>query len=265
MERDTLVAALARKKAEQAQLEEQSKTDERQFTQQEFYKLAQAVANATGVLLQFLRTHEGKTQVTNFPDSVKTPDILKVEKAIKELVKATKPEKQDNSDVVAKLEAVNESVKAIPAPLEAVTVTNIADIASTLENAVKKLETRLSKLELSPKITVPKPQVTVEKTNVAGIIKELKGVKQEIIDKPVPGTTVVQTDPLIRFTPANMDDASTVQYYSYIAATGEYYIRKVDKSGAYTTIRYYFGTGGGSAHDTAWTGRAGLTYTMWSQ
>lgn len=267
MDPNSLIEAARRKREEEQQAELEREQAEKDFTMEQFRSITTAMAQMTKVLLDFIQQQEIKTNITNFPDKIGTPDSDKVVKAVKSLEKALKPEKMDNKDVVKAIKELNQNIKSLPskiAPTDAVEVTNIKEMTDTLAKSQKTLTDALNRLELSPKITVPKPTVTVQPTDTKSIVQELKKVKQEIIDKPVPGTPTFVQDPLIRFTPANMDDSTTVQYYSYIATDGEFYIRKVDKSGAYTTIRFYFGKGTAATHDTAWTNRASLTYTMWA-
>lgn len=260
-----LIEAAKRKEEEALSAELEKEQAEKDFTIEQFRSIASAIADSAGMLVQFLNGYEPKTEVKNFPKTIGTPDVEKVVKAVKSLEKSLKPQKIDNSDVITALQAVKDAVSAIPTMPETIEVSNIDKVSSELKNGLRDVLKRLEKLEFSPKITVPKPTVTVQPTDVKGIVKELRAVKQEIIDKPVPGTPTFVQDPLIRFTPVNMDDSTNVQYYSYIANDGEFYIRKVDKSGAYTTVRFYYGTGGASGHNTAWTNRAALTYKMWTE
>jgi len=264
MDPKALVQAVARQRAEVQQAQDAESQAEKDFTIAQFQSVAKAVTDATTVLVQYLSKLEPKVEVKNFPKQESDKDVVK---AVKGLEKTLKPQKVDNADVIKAIKLLDKSIAAIPKLMprtEAVSVTNIAEVAQSLAEGQRQLTAALNKLELSPKITVPKPQVTVQPTDVKGVIKAIKEVKQEVIDKPVPGTTVVPTDPLIRFTPANMDDTGDIEYYSYIATDGEFYIRKVDGTGSYKTIRFYFGKGTSATHDAAWTARAGLTYRMWT-
>jgi hypothetical protein len=266
MDPNLLIEAAKRKQEAIQQSELEREQAEKNFTMEQFRSITVAMAEMTKVFMDFIRQQEIKTNITNFPDKIGTPDSDKVVKAVKSLEKALKPEKMDNKDVVKAINELNKNIKSLPgkiAPTDAVEVTNIKEMTDTLAKSQKTLTDALKSLELAPKITVPKPEVHIQPTDTKGIVKALKEVKKEIIDKPVPGTPTFVQDPLIRFTPVDMDDSTTVQYYSYIATDGEFYIRKVDKSGAYTTIRFYFGKGVDD-YNTAWTGRAALTYTMWA-
>lgn len=261
---ETLVQAVARKQAEAASVEQAKAQAEKDFTVAQFKAVAQSVMQATALLVDYLPKLEPKVEVKNFPKQESDKEVVK---AVKNLEKSLKPQKFDNKDVIAAVKQLDASIKSIPGLMpqpEAVDMTQVVDMVKTLSEGQKKLTEALNKLEMSPKITVPKPVVTVQPTDVKGLIKVMKEVKQEVIDKPVPGTPTFVQDPLIRFTPANMDDSGDIEYYSYIASDGEFYIRKVDGSGTYKTIRFYFGKGTAATHDTAWTARAGLTYTMWT-
>jgi hypothetical protein len=259
-----LIDSLQRKQAE----EQQAKQSEKQITADQFKSITRAVTQSTSVLVKFLQQYKPTTSVDNFPDSISTPDIDKVVQELKALGKSLKPVVNDNSDVISSINKLSKELAKLPSKMpttDSVEVTNLQELKNSFEGGIQALQKAIEAIEVKPKVTVPKAQITVEKTNVAGLIKEVKKVAKEVREKPITPVSVTPTDPLIRFTPVNMDDSSTVQYYSYIATSGEFYIRKVDKSGAYTTIRFYWGNGGAGEHDTAWTGRAGLTYTMWSQ
>jgi len=263
MESINLAEAIAAKRQQDQAEAAQKDIAEKNFTIEQFSTIVHALGKATATLIQFLEQYEPKTEIKNFPKQIGTPDVKDVVKAVKGLEKTLKPQALDNSDVVKAIKSLNDTIAKLDQ--SEVKVSNLSDIGSQINSSLTKLQKSLDKVELSPKITVPKPQVTVQPTDVRSLVKVMKEVKQEVIDKPVPGTTVVQTDPLIRFTPVDMDDSSKVQYYSYIASKGDYYIRKVDKSGAYTTIRFYWGDGGPTAYNTDWANRASLTYKMWSE
>lgn len=263
MNAESLLEAAARKQADDLAKEKAQELAEQQAIADQFGKIVTALGQATQVMIRFLQSHE--TKVSNFPDSIKTPDSDKVVKAVDKLGKTLKPNEQDDSKVIQAIKDLEKTTKEKEMPVtEAVEVTNFSELTKSLAKDLKSLQKAVEALEMKPKITLPAPVVNVPKTDVKGIINALEKVRSEVELKPVPGTTVVPTDPLIRFTPANMDDATSVQYYSYIATDGEFYIRKVDKSGAYTTIRFYFGKGTAATHDTAWTNRASLTYSMWT-
>lgn len=263
MDQETLVQAVARKRAEVEAAKQAEVKAEQDFTIAQFQSVAQAVTDATGVLVKLLNKLEPKVEVKNFPKDT-SKDVVT---AVKSLGKTLKPQKVDNADVIKAIKLLNESIAKIPALMprtEAVEVTNIAEVAQTLAEGQKKLTEALNKLELSPKITVPKPTVTVQPTDVKGVIKELKNVAKEIVDKPITPVSVTPTDPLVRFTPAHVDDDNAVQYFGYIATDGEWFIRKFDTSVSPKTLTFHFGTGGASAYNAAFAARAGLTYTMWT-
>lgn len=66
------------------------------------------------------------------------------------------------------------------------------------------------------------------------------------------------------FQASDMDEASNPSYYGFLADDGRWIImEKTDNVGAtgITTVRYCFGQ---SDYTTAWTGRAGLTYSYYN-
>lgn len=267
MDQSFLIEAARRKREEEQQTELNREQAEKDFTMEQFRSITTAMAEMTKVFMDFVKQQEIKTNITNFPDKIGTPDSDKVVKAVKNLEKTLKPEKIDNKDVIKAIKELNQNIKSLPskiAPTDAVEVTNMKEMTDTLTKSQKILTDALNGLEMSPKITVPKPTVTIQPTDTKSIVAELKKVKKEIIDKPVPGTTHVPTDPLVRFTPTDIDDTGDIQYFGYIATDGEWYIRKYDRTGTYKTLRFNFGSGGAATYATAWTGRAGLTYTMWT-
>lgn len=263
MDAQSLLEAAARKQADDLAKEKAQEQADQQAITDQFGSIVTALGQATKVMIKFLESHE--TKVSNFPDSIKTPDTDKVVKAVDKLGKTLKPTEQDDSKVLKALDEVKQAVKEIEMPVtEAVEVTNFKELTTSLSNDLKSLKKVVEALEMKPKITLPAPVVNVEKTDVKSVVNALKDVKQEIIDKPVPGTTVVPTDPLIRFTPAHVDDANDVKYYGYIATDGEFYIRKYDESVSPKTLTFYFGKGTAATYTTAFNNRASLTYRMWT-
>jgi len=62
-----------------------------------------------------------------------------------------------------------------------------------------------------------------------------------------------------KYQPSDSDEASTTRYYGYLGSGGEWYIMKNDTTAG--TYRYVTGTEG---YEAAWTGRASLTYSLFS-
>lgn len=59
---------------------------------------------------------------------------------------------------------------------------------------------------------------------------------------------------------SDMDTANDTKYYGYLKSNGRFYVmREVSSTGEF---RFYFGTSG---YSTAWTGRAGLSYSLFSE
>lgn len=62
-----------------------------------------------------------------------------------------------------------------------------------------------------------------------------------------------------RFAASDLDESGDPKYYGFLAANGNWYI--MESSDSAGTFRYCYGESGYSA---AWTGRAGLTYGLFS-
>lgn len=68
-------------------------------------------------------------------------------------------------------------------------------------------------------------------------------------------------DPTSFYAISDIDDASTVQYFGFLAVDGRWYIQKYDTTAK--TFRYT--SSGTVAYATAWTDRASLTYDYFSE
>jgi hypothetical protein len=239
-------------------------TPEQQFEKAQTGEVVKSIKDTQKAMAKFLSSYKPNI---SFPEH-KEPDFKEVVGSIRELGKTLKPSKIDNTDIITALNSISSDMtKAVSeSKTETVSVSNLDGIVSTLERqskAIDALAKEVKAIKLSPNITVPTPIVNVAETDVKSIVKGLDTVKKAVIEKPTP-TTYVATDPLIKFTPADIDDAGAIQYFGYISVGGEWYIRKFDTSVSPKTIRFNFGTGGATAYNTAFTGRAGLTYTLWS-
>ena len=252
--RELLLGGLAAKR----QQEEEAAAQERQFTIDQFQSVARAMAQAAELMIKFLQTHRPKAEITNFPTEISTPDIDKVVEAIEQAQEALKPGNND-------------------------------DVIEVLEELLKKSEATnklLKGLEINPKVNVPAPVVNVKDPDLNPILKAIEANKPETVDLnpfikaqeetqkqlkavitavkniKMPGVPTTQTDPLIRYTAADVDDAGTVQYFGSIATDGHWYIKKYDTSVSPKTVRFAFGT---SNYATNFTNRASLTYKLWSE
>lgn len=217
-----------------------------EFAKAQFKSVVDAVMTANKELLKYMKAQR-TVSVDNLPESIKAADIAEVTKAVKGLEKALKPVKQDNSDVVAAIKGLQlnptykPEIKVAPTPV-----------------TVKAPEVKVDAPDLSP-ITKAIEANKPAPVDNAPLIKAIKDVSQQIIKKPTPVANT-PTDPLIYYLPADIDDASSVQYYGYTDNKGAWYVRQYDTSVAPKTIRFAFGQ---SAYTTNWTNRANLTYKVW--
>lgn len=63
------------------------------------------------------------------------------------------------------------------------------------------------------------------------------------------------------YQPSDQDVASDPQYYGFLKRDGQYYI--MEQNIASGTFRYYFNKDEDLVYETAWTGRAALSYGYW--
>ena len=67
------------------------------------------------------------------------------------------------------------------------------------------------------------------------------------------------TTPQREYVSSDVDESTTTRYYGFLSFDGRWIIRKlVTTTGAMTYAQ------GKNAYDTAWTGRAGLTYVRYN-
>ena len=236
--------------------------------------------------------HEPIVTVKNPVESVKTPDVGKVVNAIEQLIRVQKAVKTDYTPIVRELRALIPVLKAIPQqiempePTEEVEISNFEEITPLLEAIKTSLETLVN--AEARELVVPSPVVEVNERELdlspliksnAAVIKAIESI--HIPEIPVDDDTMIMqalaqvedavrtlrfpvpnhpTDPLIRYTPADIDDAGAVQYFGYVDMSGSWYIRRFDTGASPKTLRFAFGSSG---YD--FTQRASYIYKLWSQ
>jgi len=220
--------------------------------------------------------------------------------AIQKLDDTVKNKTDDDTAVIKAIAALIPALKAIPAaikmpitpePLESVSVTNLGEVTKPLADAIKLLQQTVKELKLDNKIDIPAPNVKVDAPNLSPLLtatdrveQAIKAIKfptipepkaidlsavtkaanattQAINDLTFPVAGATPTDPFVRYLPADIDDAGAVQYFGYTDVQGHWYIQKFDTSTSPKTIRF---TAGNTGYSAAFTGRVGLTYTVWS-
>ncbi|MEN6414367.1 MAG: hypothetical protein ABFC84_16640 [Veillonellales bacterium] len=76
------------------------------------------------------------------------------------------------------------------------------------------------------------------------------------------GGDVLGSDPTAKYKISDVDADAAVKYYGYLDADGNWYIMKEETTTGDQTYTYCKGA---TAYATAWTGRAGLTYDIFSE
>lgn len=218
-----------------------------EFIKTQFQGILDTLLQSNKAMLSFLKSYSPDVTVTNQPDSIKTPDVLEVTKAVKALEKALKPLKNDNSDVIQAIKSLKlsptytPSIQVAPTPVTVAAPIVKVD-APDLSSITKAIEAnKTAPVDLKPVVTA------------------LKAVQKSVDTKPTPVANT-PTDPLIYYLPADIDDANAVQYFGYTDNKGAWYIRKYDTSISPKTLRFAFGQ---ANYATNFTNRASLTYSVW--
>lgn len=244
---DQFLASIEQEKARREALPDPTE----EFAKTQFKSVVDAVAAANRALLAYMKSNQ-VAPVT----SVSTPDVAEVTKAVKALETALQPLKQDNSDVVAAINALQLSptykpeinVSPTPVTVKAPVVTVAAPDLKPITKAIK--DNKPAEVDLKP------------------LIAAVKDVSKQVIMKPTPVANT-PTDPLIQYAEADIDDVDatnalkTIRYYGYTNTSGAWYIRRLDATNIGTsgkTVRIVQGIGN---YATSWTNRASLTYVTW--
>lgn len=215
-----------------------------EFAKEQFASVVTAMSNASQAMLAFLKAYKPSVSVSNLPDSIKVPDVVK---AVNTLQKVLKPLKNDNSDVVKAIKSLELSPTYKPE-------INVSPTPVTVKAPVVKVDAP----DLSP-VTKAIQDNKPTPVDFKPVLNALKDVSAQIIKKPTPVANT-PTDPLVYYLPADIDDAGAVQYYGYTDNKGAWYIRKFDTSVSPKTLRFAFGQ---SNYMTNYTNRASLTYSVW--
>lgn len=255
MRPDQLVQSIQRAKQARAALPD----PEKEFAKEQFTSVISEIQASNKKLVAFLLKLSPDVTVKNFPKELKSSEIVK---AVKALESSLKPAAYDDKNVI---KALNQVV--------------------ALQEATQKA---LSRLDMSPNINVPAPVVKVATPDFKSLEKAIKDSKPEPVNIDLSGlskqleanlkaTKAVSdtikklrfpvsntpTDPLVKYSPGDIDDAAGstgINYYGFTDNFGAWYIRKFDQSVSPKTIRFCFGQ---SNYATNFANRAALTYTLW--
>lgn len=287
-----------RERVRQQSVDQQS-SEANDATQSQMRALIQTVISANQLLIGYLNRAELKVTVTNPTKaitSVATPDVARVVDAVQQLEMTVQNKTDDDSGVIAAIQSLLPELKAIPKSIqfpempegiEEVTIKNLDEVTMPLEHSLAELHAAISSLKLDPTINVAPPTVNVPEikldvllTALGKVEKAVGSIKMPTMPDPVDLKPLITTqkattkaieslrfpvsstptDPLIKYTPADIDDAGAVQYFGFTDNSGAWYIRKFDTGASPKTIRFAFGQG---AYATNWTGRTGLTYSIY--
>jgi hypothetical protein len=262
--------------------------------------VTKTIEDAINKLINFQASNTTVTVAnpTEAIETVHTPDVQEVVKALKDLQATITNEKPDDSGVIAAINELNNSIKSfiveIPKPIETVTVKNQVDYSKEL----KDLKTSIDKIELKPIINVPDTPddytaIIDELSKVVSAVKEITfpetkldltpliqstdSVQKAInnLKFPIPNYVLPFKDSTGKATQANLTDGSlstvskvyTERYdtsNSPIIYTGFAVIGTPDDSTGWTITKYDVTTSssmsGKIATDVTWNNRASGTY-----
>lgn len=245
----------AQKDAEELQSanEQASEAQEKAFTESQFGRVTEAITLASTLMVQFLKLYKPNIE---FPNEISTPDVDKVVQAVDKLGVTLAPQADDDTQLISAINALIPELKKIQGlklnPQIAVAAPNVQVAAPDLSSIAKSNKDVVTAIK---GIVIPE----APKVDNTKVLAMLNTVNETLRHLKFPVATT-PTDPLIQYTPTDIDDAGAVQYFGYIKTDGSWYIRKFDTASSPKTLRFAFGS---TAYD--FTTRASLSYKLWSQ
>lgn len=241
----------------------------------QFKELVDAVVAGNKAVIAYLQKNKLDVKVAN-PTAM---DLKPVVDKLNEL-KTSEP---DNRQLTRTLAAINVTLTRLPNLLtnDKVEISNVRDLINGLSDEWAKLIPAIQEAVKQPEIKLPTPKVSVAAPDLQPLLDEVKSQKAAIenitttlnhLKFPVP---TVPTDPLVLYTPADIEDTDasqvpkSTQYFGYTKSDGSWYIRKYTYSTVPKTLRFAFGlktysSGSGTGYAAAWADRASLAYALWS-
>lgn len=162
-------------------------------------RTADSVLASTQALIKYLEGHTTKTEVVNQLQSIKTPDVEYVVKALNVLDDTLKThENTDLSGVTALLNGILEQAAQIPKELPTFEQKDYVAQFDSLTNAIKSVEKVVKAQKLvaeAPKVTVEAPRITVEQNEVdiSALENELQTSRKEFT-KAIKSIVIPETD-----------------------------------------------------------------------
>lgn len=141
---------------------------------------------AFNVLLRYLKTATGRTEVVNQPDSIHTPDIIETTKAVNQVADILKThENTDLSPLISLMERLVSETAAIPKELPSIdipaeiTVKNQVDHTKDLKAIEQAIKAQKTTVE-APNVTVPAPVVNLPAPDLKPVQNGLKDVEKAV-------------------------------------------------------------------------------------
>lgn len=160
-------------------------------TQQRLQETPQTIASGVREIIEFLEDNESKTEVTNFPDSFKVPEVADVAQAIVELSRSHDRNKVDTKPILASFKRLEKLLEAIPkehAEQKAeIKVSNLKELATAFDKLDKSVR-NIKMVAEAPnvKVDVPAPIVNLKETDLNPLKLSLDKLIDAVVDKEVP-------------------------------------------------------------------------------
>lgn len=251
-----------------AEADKQLRNEQHDQTVQQMVSLERTVALTTKALIQYMQGATTKTQLINQLDTMKTPDVANVVKAVEGLKKDVQNNKIDLSPIEKQLSAAVKELALIPKKLpeapetmKSIKVSNLSEIDfSSLEQALKSIKF----VNEAPIVNVDAPKVNVDAPDLKPLQKSLDKLIKAVEDsKPkieIPETDLTKVEKELAKHTKQFDELLKKPFGGgggggngtpYTDSDGKpvYIIRNADGSIPVTVVA---GGGGGGSSATVW-------------
>lgn len=162
-------------------------------------------------LIDFQKKHTVNVSVTNPQESVKTPDIDKIIRALSIVNKNIEGSKVDISPLLKEVKSLDDTLKKLPKQMptfeqkEAVEVSNL----DTLSKKFESIEKAIKALKLkSPDVTVQAPDVKVEKIDILPLKSEISNVVDSIKNIVIPEVELTNVEDKLDTSNKQLEEAN---------------------------------------------------------
>ena len=171
------------------QEQEEKQTEQARYKQRtaQLKDIEYNVVQAISILINFLDNKITKTEVVNQLESIKTPDVENVVKAISKLDADILSNKLDLQPLVKELQQIKREMSLVPKtlpkqpkPVESVSVKNLKEIVfdtSSLEKAVRDIDVKPEVNVKAPIVAIDPPNLKPLQDNLIDVVKAIKAIE----------------------------------------------------------------------------------------